>query len=170
MSRAIERAKTAPSAKKSDHEIKADGRCELDTQADTICAGKNCRMLSKTGGVCDVKGFHDDFDAIKDIPIARIATAYQDEQGSIYILIINEALYFGSSMDHLLINLNQIRHFGIPVLDDTYDSSRDLGIDHADVSSPFLTQGPTVFFETYAPSDEGLKSYPHIILTDREIE
>ena len=70
-----------------------------------------------------MKGFHDDFDATKDIPIARVATAYQDEEGTIYILIINEALYFGSSMDHLLINPNQIQHFGIPVSDDAYGSS-----------------------------------------------
>ena len=76
MSRAINRSKTAPSAKKSDHEIKVDGRCELDTRADTICAGKNSCMLSTTGGACDVKGFHDDFDVIKDIPIAWVTTAY----------------------------------------------------------------------------------------------
>ena len=78
MSQASKRAKTAPSAETSDNEIMVDGRCELDTRADTICAGKNFCMLSTTGGVCDVKGFHDDFDAIKDIPIARVATPYQD--------------------------------------------------------------------------------------------
>ena len=117
-----------------------------------------------------MKRFHNDFDAIKDTPIARVATAYQDEDGAIYILIINEALYFGSSMDHSLINPNQIRHFGIAVSDDSYNSSRDLGIDHDDVFIPFLTQGSTVFFETYVPSDEELESHPHIILTDGEIE
>ena len=122
-SRAIKGAKTAPSAEKSDHVIKADGRCELDTRVVTIYAGKNFRMLSTTGGVCDVKGFHDNFDAIKDIPVARVETAFQDEHGVIYIIIINEALYFGSSMDHSLINPNQIQHFGIPVSDDTYDST-----------------------------------------------
>ena len=81
MSRAIKRARNAPSAETSDHEIKADGRCELDTRANTICAGKNFRMLSTTRGVYNVKGFHNDFDAIKDIPTARVAIAYQDEEG-----------------------------------------------------------------------------------------
>ena len=133
MPRTIKRAKSVPPAEKSDHVIKTDGRCELNIRADTICAGRNVHTLSTTGGVYNVKGFHDDFDAIKDIPITRVATVYQDEHGAIYIIIINEALYFGSSMDHSLINSNQIRHFWIPVSDDAYDSTGDLGIFHADV-------------------------------------
>ena len=52
MSRAIKRGKTAPPAEKSDHGIKMDGRCELDTRVDIIRADKNFRMLSTTGGVC----------------------------------------------------------------------------------------------------------------------
>ena len=98
MSRAVKRAKTTPPAKKPDHIVKTDGRCELDTRADTICTGKNFRMMSTTGGVCGVKGFHDDFDATKDIPIAQVATAYQDAYEAIHILVINKALYFGSSI------------------------------------------------------------------------
>jgi len=95
-----------------EHEI---GKCKLDTRADTICAGVNFRMLSSTGQTCDVKGFHDDFESIKDVPITRLATAFKDSDGMTHILIVNEALYFGQQMDHSLINPNQIRHFGIPV-------------------------------------------------------
>ena len=45
----------APDA--ADHNINAIGRCEMDSRADTCCAGKNCRMLSTTEQLCDVKGF-----------------------------------------------------------------------------------------------------------------
>ena len=127
--RAVKRARITKKIESShfEHEI---GKCELDTRADTICAGMNFCMLSTTGQTCDVKGFHDQFEAIKDVPIARVATAFKDSDGSTYILVINEALYFGQEMDHSLINPNQIRHFGIPVSDNAYNGTEDLGIDH----------------------------------------
>lgn len=73
-------------------------------------------------------------------------------------------------MDHSLINPNQIRHFGIAVSDDPYDSTQSLGIDHDDLFIPFMTEGCTVFFETFVPSDEELESCQHIVLTDGEIK
>ena len=170
MSRAIKRARTVTLGEKLDHVIKANAGCKLDTRADIICAGKNFRLLLTTGGVCDVKGFYGDFDAIKDIPIARVATAFQDKYCAIYILIINEALYFGPSMDHSLIIPNQIRHHGIPISDNNYYSNRDLRIDHSDVFIPFLTQGSTVFFNTHVLSDNELKAYLHIAFTSGELE
>ena len=120
---------------------------------------------------CDVKGLHDQFEAIKDVPIARVATAFKDRDGVTYILIINKALYFGREMDHSLINPNQIRHFGIPVSDNAYDGTRDLGIDHDDVFIPFETQGSTVFFfETFVPLDDDIERSSHIVLTDGDTE
>ena len=113
-------------------------------------------------------GFHDKFDAIKDVPVARSTMAYADQQGDTHILIVNEALHFGPSMDLSLINPNQIRHFGIPVLDNPHDRSKQLGIDHEQVFIPFLTKGSAVYFETHMPSDEDLESYPHVVLTDNE--
>ena len=169
MGRAVKRARVMKSAEIDhfEHEI---AKCELDTRADTICAGINFRMLSSTGQTCDVKGFHDDFDTIKDVPIARVATAYKDSDGRTWILIINEALYFGQNMDHSLINPNQIRHFGIPVSDNAYDGANEFGIDHEDIFIPFVTKGATVFFETYVPSDDDLEHNPHIVLTDGDTE
>ena len=62
---------------------------ELDTRADTICAGANWKLLSASGECCDVYGFHDDFHSIKDVPIARVATGIHDEHGRVAILIVN---------------------------------------------------------------------------------
>ena len=61
-------------------------------------------------------------------------------------MAINEALYVGSSMDRSLINLDQICHYGIPVLDDPHDTDMNLGTDHDNVFVPFIMQGSTVFF------------------------
>ncbi|KAL7540871.1 hypothetical protein ACHAXR_010448 [Thalassiosira sp. AJA248-18] len=69
-----------------------------------------------TGQTCEVKGFHNSFDAISNVPIATVATAWTNPQsGATYILIFNESLYFGEQMDHSLINPNQLRTCGLPV-------------------------------------------------------
>lgn len=138
---------------------------ELDTRADTICAGKNMRVLNWTGQTCSVKGFHSSYDALSDIPIARCATGVTIN-GYTYILVFNEALYFGETMDHSLINPNQIRITGIDVCDNPFDRNTRLGIDHEDVFVPFRTQGSTVYFESFVPSEDDLHDYPHIVLTD----
>ena len=119
--RAVKRAKTTTAMRKADHVDGMEARNELDTRADTICAGVNFRMISTSGQCCDVKGFHEEFESIKDVPVARVATKIITPQGETLILIVNEALYFGPSMDHSLINPNQIRHYGIPVCDNPYE-------------------------------------------------
>ena len=81
-------------------------KCELDTHADTICAGRNCRLLDRTGHCCDVRGFHDELSEMKDVPVATVATGITTSDGIEYILIFNEVLYFGDTMDHTLINPN----------------------------------------------------------------
>lgn len=142
--RAVKRAKAETSAT-----TYAIARCELDTHADTICAGVNCRPLFYTGQQCEVRGFYDDFAPVTDIPIATVATAWCDGLGGpTYILIFNESLYFGSSMGHSLINPNQIRAYGVRVHDNPYeqDPDRAVGIElYDDVRLPFLTEGSTVF-------------------------
>ena len=168
MRREVKRSRST--AQKSDHIPMLVGRCELDTRADTICAGQNFRMLSPTGQTCDVQGFHDNFDSIKDVPIGTVATVFRDEHGARHALIIHEALYFGNDMDHSLINPNQIRHFGIPVSDDPYDSTRDFGIDHAELFIPFETEGCAVYFDTSVPTDEDLETLAHVVLTDGKNE
>jgi hypothetical protein len=53
-------------------------RNELDTRADTICAGANFKCIRLTGMVCQVQGFHKSFDAIPNIPVATVATVWDD--------------------------------------------------------------------------------------------
>ena len=75
---------------------------------------------------------------MNDIPVARCATAYTDQgTGRTFILIFNETLYFGSSMDHSLINPNQMRASGIAVSDNPYDQVHGFGIDHEELFMPF---------------------------------
>jgi len=164
MTRSVKKAKTEPGMA-----TYAISRCELDTRADTICAGINCRPLIYTGQQCEVRGFSEDFEPLHDIPVATVATAWCDGLGGpTYILIIHEALYFGSSMGHSLINPNQIRHHGIQVYNNPYDDDpeRAIGIKiYDDVRLPFHTDGSTVYFESKYPTDDELETCPHITLT-----
>ena len=50
---------------------------ELDSHADTICAGKNCTLMYYTNRACDVMPFSDTYDAKTDVPIVTACTAYQ---------------------------------------------------------------------------------------------
>ena len=129
--RQVKRSKTS-SAIKTD-----DAKNEINTRADTICVGANWILLSASGQYCDIYGSHDNFKGIEDVPIARVATVISNEHGRVHILIVNKSLYLGASLEHSLININQIRHFGIPISDNTYDSGRYFGIDHEDQFIPF---------------------------------
>ena len=142
-------------------------RNELDTRADTICAGSNFVCLSTTGLTCNVYGFHQSFHAIPEVPVATVATAWDDPlSGLTYILIVHQALYFGPEMDHSLINPNQIRVAGYSVCDDPFDRHRTLGIELTDFIVPFYTDGNTIFFTSRSPTLDELENCPAFHLTD----
>ena len=154
---------------KSDHKDYKCRQCELDTQADTICDGEKFRPIALTGMTCKVHGFHESFETVPNVPVAQVAIAFvHPTMHETFILIINEALYFGSTKNHSLINPNQIRLYSISVSDDPYDKSRPFGIDHEYIYIPFQTKGSTVYFDSFVPSDNDLERCRHIMLTDNK--
>ena len=144
-------------------------RSELDTRADTICAGTNCRLIHYTGQECTVSGFHNKLGAMDKNPIATVATAWSDEHtGQGFILIMHEVLFFGNDLDHSLINPNQIRHNGFQVYDNPYESDQDrqMGIVINDTKRvPFTSEGTTIFFKSRYPTDDEMETLPHVVLT-----
>lgn len=152
--------------------IEVEGRMEFDNHADTCVLGKNFVLLNYTGRVCDVYPYSKTYDAIKDIPIVTGATAVQNrETGEVFILVINQGLYFGDQMDHSLINPNQIRHNGLIVNDNPYDKKLELGIhdDEHKLIIPFETQGTIMFANTRTPTQYELENCTHINLTSDSI-
>ena len=93
------------------------GMNEVDTNADTCCLGTNFIPLYYTNRSADVYPYHDAYEPLENVPIVSGATAVDHEDGSTYIIVINEALYYGKKMQHSLINPNQIRHYGLDFLD-----------------------------------------------------
>jgi len=84
-------------------------QAEMDTRADTICAGKTFIMLEDTGRVCDVRGFHGQFEPLKGIPITTCTMAYDYAKlQETLILMFYECLYFGGDMENSHICPNQL--------------------------------------------------------------
>ena len=163
----VKRTKTKVAATKSTSPV--FGRCELDSHAYTIVAGRNCIILSYTGRECDVSPYRDDYEAVKGVPIVHAATAWQlQHTGQTYILVLNEALWMGDTMDHSLVNPNQLRHFGIQVQDDPM-SQVPLSIKTED--NEFCMQlsmkGTIIFAETHSPTDQELKDCLHVHLSSQ---
>ena len=49
-----------------------------------------------------------------------------------YIFVVNEALWYGTKLDHYLLNPNQIKHYGLNFWDNPYDKERGLKIKPGD--------------------------------------
>jgi hypothetical protein len=144
-----------------------EGRIELDTHADTCVLGKNFLLLEYSGRVCDVYPYSDEYQAVKDVPIVSGATAVQDnETGEVYILVVNEGLWYGNRLNHSLLNPNQIRYFGLKVQDNPFDATPLHILDPAsNVSVALSTQGTTLYANSRVPTQQELSQCQHIVLT-----
>ena len=139
---------------------------ETDSNADTCCLGKNWIVYNYTTRSADVYPYNDSYEPIKDVPIVTGASAYTNTQGVTYILLINEALYYGDKMDHNLLNPNQIRHNNISYWDNPYNKDHPLGIDIPNtLFVPLASKGTKVQFETRTPTNDELENCLKIDIT-----
>ena len=145
-------------------------RMESDSHADTCIAGSNMLLLADTGLECQVHGFHDDLAPIKGVPIVTAVTAYDDDvTGETYMLIFNQALWFGPTMETSLIATHQVRSNGINLSDDPFDKGRPFGITDPDTKAhiPFTMEGAFAGALTRCPTWEEFNDNPnHIYMTD----
>ena len=145
----------------------ADNEC--DTNADTCCLGANFSILAYTRRTADVYAYDKAIAPIEGVPIVSGATAWTDPgTNQTYILIINEALFYGTKLDHSLLNPNQIRKFGIPFWDNPFDFDRGLKID-IQPHIPLTTKGTKIYFKSRVPTKLELELCPHIHLTSKNV-
>jgi hypothetical protein len=82
------------------------------------------------------------------------------------ILIFHECLYFGKSLDHSLINPNQIRHHGIDYWDNPYDASHELSIVvDGDLSIPLHFHSTKLVFNSRVPTAKELDTCRQVEMT-----
>ena len=141
---------------------------EMDTNADTCCLGKNFIPIGYTYRTADVYPYDTSIAPVTNVPIVSGATAWKDPYSlDTYILIFHESLYYGNKLDHSLINPNQVRHAGVPLWDNPYDSHHDLSIETKLATIPLNTNGTKITFETYVPIDHEFNTCPRIHMTER---
>ena len=142
---------------------------ECDTNADTCCLGTNWVILEYTRRTADVYAYDKSIKPIEGVPIVSGATTWHDPRsGEAYIVIINEALYYGKKLDHSLLNPNQIRSYGIKVWDNPFDQDRGTMIDVGnEISIPLQVQGTKIYWHSSAPTKEELERCPRIVLTSK---
>jgi hypothetical protein len=93
-------------------------RSELDSHADTCCAGVNTTPFAFSEETVSVSPFIDEYSPMKDVKIASVVTMYDDAvTGDSIFLVILEALYFGKKLHQTLLNPNQLRNHGNHVHD-----------------------------------------------------
>lgn len=144
-------------------------RAEIDTRADTLCAGSTFILYEATGKVVDVSGFHNSFDAIKNIPVGTSITAIDLEDETI-IAVFPQSLYFGDSMETSLIPPSQLWDYGltVDVVPKQYSDGRSLhGIHHPDANIfiPFHLHGCISYFSTRLPTQDEMDTCRWITFT-----
>ena len=123
------------------------------------CAGKNCVMLSTSGYSCEVSPFHGDYQPLPSVEIVKAATAYDDPQGRPIYIVMNSALWFGSTLDHSLFNGLLARDAGIFLSVDPTDSPGMSNFPDSPVRVPLTRQGNKMGVHTYKPTrDEVLNA------------
>jgi len=84
-------------------------------------------------------------------------------------LVVHEALYYGTKLDHSLFNPNQFRSYGLGFWDNPYDKEKGLKIEvNDDITIPMCSIGTKVLFQSRVPTDHELNTCPHINLTSQE--
>jgi hypothetical protein len=136
---------------------------ELDSHADTCVAGGNTRVMDYTDTKVSESPFSDSYEAVKDVLIDRVATAWDGPAtGEVTVLYIHEALYFGDKMSHTLLSPNQLRANGWKVQDvpkQFHAESAHTIIDPTgNLWMPLEMSGVISFLPTWRPTDEELET------------
>ena len=109
----------------------SNGRCELDSHADTTVTVKNCAIIKYMDQSCDVAPFSEKYNPMKDILIVSTSTGFTSANSRNYILVFHEALYM-PNMRNTLTNPNQCQHFRAKVQDNPYHEKFLISIESTD--------------------------------------
>jgi hypothetical protein len=136
-------------------------RFEMDSRADIVCAGKKIIPLFHHGTECDVLGYSDELETMKNIPVMTVATAVDNVKShTTHILIVTFVFYFGPKIKQYLICLNQCREGGT-IIDECprqFNPASKQGLTSPDETFfvPFQMHGQTSFFLCRQPSEKEL--------------
>ena len=97
--------------------------------------------MSSTEQVCSVTSLLDDLLATNNVTIETAATATNDDNGTVFIVVFGQGLNFTKKMDKGLINNNQCRSLDVQCFNDPTNTKRKLVFYAKNVSLPLYMQG-----------------------------
>jgi hypothetical protein len=148
-------------------------RCEMDSQADTVCAGENFIPLFHHGTECDMSGYSDELGTMENIPVMIVATAIDEVKShKTHIFIVTFALYFGPKIKQSLTCLNQCREGGT-IIDERprqFNPASKHGLTSPDEALfvPFQMHGQTSLFFSRQPSEKEMDECQRRYLTSEK--
>jgi hypothetical protein len=83
------------------HDVNKVAFAELDSHADTVVAGSTCKVLELTEKSSDVYPYADSYEPIKNVPVAKVATAYDHPLGETFIIILGMHCTWGRVLNIL---------------------------------------------------------------------
>ena len=151
-----------------------NGVLGMDSHADVSCAGMDALVISRLEGrTCDVKGFHDSYGSINNVNYVNVLYKYIDNQAQEYLLEVNQALDFTSSMKNSILCTNQARHNGVLVHDIPRiidgSSPQCVSFPSHNVQLPLIMKGPVPVLPISKPNPEDLIVLPRLQLTSDDL-
>ena len=148
---------------------RGSGHCIIDSGADTVCVGDGFTILARTGRRVILNGFDDGKALRKEVEVVTAATAWDDNDGTTFILVFHEALDLGRDQRTSLLCPNQIRSAGHQIDDIPRFLTRGRsihGIETCDeMYMPFDLTGHTSYLATRTPTSSEINTCEHVILT-----
>ena len=144
-------------------------RTEMDSHADTCVAGAMYLLIRDEGKTVSVFSYNDEYKPVT-VTIGTAATLWEDPtSGQPYILVINQALFFGDKVQMSLLNPNQLRANGLRV-DDVprqflRNSTHSIYFPNEDVRIPLCLDGIMSGFKSRKPTMQEVDEIPHLELT-----
>ena len=98
------------------------------------------------------------------MPIVQAATAYANpEKGETTILILNKAIWMGETMDHNLVNPNQLRAYSMTVQYNPFvEAPISIATEDHNFMLPLYSKGIILGVTTRTPAEKELQICPHV--------
>ena len=86
--------------------------------------------------------------------------------GQTYVLVFNDEMCMGNHMNHILINPNQLRYYGIKMQDNSMlETELSIITEDNEFCMELAMAGTVVYAEKNTPYEKELHRCPHIILS-----
>ena len=132
---------------------------------------KRDQMPQNKGQTCDVAPFSQEYKQMKNVPIVKAATSYDDPRsGTTYVLVLAQALWFGDKLENSLLNPNQLQDINVKVDDQPWcyvpDSELSIYLPEEKIWLDLLTDGYLSYLTTRTPTNDELENCIWLQLTE----